>query len=177
MATRSSQCVEAESTSSGPIIEHITELCDFCIELTQAMVNNQFHDWEVFHRFKTATPDFSSDSCQLCEIIASDCSITLTELKRRLHNDRHTRRRWAPSDRQVRICGADIGKSTFTMWAEKGRKSERSHYLTILTRELRQRCVCNPGQSPTNCWPKFGQSMRSNQRLARTVQDARTLSA
>lgn len=121
MAARSLQCVEDASNSSGPIIEDITELCDFCVELTELIVDFPPVGSNQFNKMKAFMPGSDLKSCRLCDMISSLLFITPHTLKYLLRKEE----RWIFAMRPEEpwhnhICGMATLGAQFAMWADKG---------------------------------------------------------
>jgi hypothetical protein len=73
MTTATSSYSTDGSNASDPTFEDITELCDFCVELTAAMVRRSLNR-EDYQSFKHFRQDPEPKSCRLCEMILQDLS-------------------------------------------------------------------------------------------------------
>ena len=106
MAEPSTGRVEYAYDSSEPIIEDITELCDFCVKLTEKTLRGCI---ELF------APDITPGNCQLCEVILR--RPYTTDLSVRTHHF------WDIGQRESRrISAFDISGNGFAIWANLGKK-------------------------------------------------------
>jgi hypothetical protein len=123
-ATLSPQHVEDAANSSEPIIEDITELCKFCVELTRVIVQAVSCESVSGFRIPNTTPESRLESCRFCEMMSIKSCVTPAELKLRLISAPSIRQRFVEGGyfQHRRICGANIGDSTFSIWAEPGKK-------------------------------------------------------
>ena len=119
------ECVEDAPNATGPIIEDITEFCDFCVVLVKFILERSQPDMEALNAIADSTPDYGSKSCRFCEMISSARSDTPSDLKRSVRGD------WFPlrttsSDEQGngRPCAFTFGGISLAVWADVGKKPE-----------------------------------------------------
>ena len=62
-----------DSNASNPTFEDITELCNFCVELTAVMVKRRLPP-EDHRSFEDFRPDPDPKTCRLCKMISRDLS-------------------------------------------------------------------------------------------------------
>jgi len=106
MAAPSTGRVEYAFDSSEPIIEDITELCDFCVKLTEKTLRGCI---------EIPAPDIAPGNCQLCEVILRHPYTTDLSVMVHLFWDIGKQGSW-------RICASDIGGYGVATWANQGKK-------------------------------------------------------
>jgi hypothetical protein len=133
------------SNASGPIFEDITELCDFCIKLAEAIVTDpgtspDERDW--LYTFENMIHGSGAETCRLCEMITGDVSARRLQLG--IEGSPLTPMDWKKSSPKMlrlysaeicggpmvdprQICGARIDNSDYSMWADEGAKHEVPH--------------------------------------------------
>jgi hypothetical protein len=116
------------SNSSDSAIEDVTELCDFCVELTATMVKRPLHRSEAIH-LKNLKQNPDPKMCRVCEMILGDYSaikpggsdFTPADLKKLT-----LRRGWSSEGKDGgRICTARVSMGyqspcEFMLWADEG---------------------------------------------------------
>lgn len=137
---------EDSYTTVGPIIEDITKLCDFCIEVAK-LIGDVPGDPE--RRNHGLVPGRGLESCQLCEVISSAGLNHLISLLQRHHlvaavpalgrltiahhlsheANRKNRYHWS-TERRERWGGIKIRHMKFRIWADIGEKL-RSCYIWL----------------------------------------------
>jgi len=112
--------MEDASNSSGPIIEDITELCDFCVELTELIVNVPLVWTYKFEKMKDSTIDSDRKSCRLCAMISSLLCITPHTLKHVLRENQFISAIRLEKPWHNLLSGWGTLGVSFAMWADKG---------------------------------------------------------
>jgi len=119
-------------TTVGPTIENITDLCDFCIELTRLIVQvssernrldglGSYKFYGQRGRLEELVPGRGLESCQLCGILSAILPTTPADSKTSLVRNRINSQS-VVLERGMRVCGTSIGGMGFTMWADTGKK-------------------------------------------------------
>jgi hypothetical protein len=164
MAALSSQCLGNSINASKPIIEDITELCDYCIKLTEAMVTDPGHalrGWSTWPSYtKVSTLDSGPETCRLCEIITKDLHTQRQQLG--IEGSPFTPMDWKKSQLDIsriyrstgvfscdpvalrQICGADIQEFEYAIWADEGDEKTKPPSYRSADEEIRQSGECSP---------------------------------
>lgn len=109
--------------ASGPIIEDITELCDFCLRLTELIVepkDSRQHGEQDFQRCS------GQESCRLCEMISSVCSTAPSQLKNEFKGCMRAKQK----HERFRLCDINFGAHSFPLWDNEGKKPIVLHRWT-----------------------------------------------
>jgi hypothetical protein len=136
MAPISSQNAE---TITLPLTEQITDLCDYCVNLTEAMV--KYKGWSVFDSGFTTicSQDPGPEICRLCKVVTKQLSTKVqlpaterynlkpTDWKKAslwmFQNYNGDKRLYGPgSVLPRRICGVTVCGNRYIVWADKGSK-------------------------------------------------------
>jgi hypothetical protein len=134
MAPISSQNVE---TTALPLTEQITDLCDYCVNLTEATVKERSGISDLnLHKY-ICPQDSSPEVCRLCKVVTKQMStqkqlpaterfvLKPTDWKKayvmmgQIYNG--GKRLYGPdSVNPRRICGVTIWENKYIVWADKG---------------------------------------------------------
>lgn len=131
---------DSSSGASSPLIEDITELCDFCILLTRVIVDNSQHAPGIrgeCYCIGEVKDSGGPKSCRLCETLtAAFCDarskngveepFTIADLKQHVSYGWTMSQTWSCEERN-RFCGTAFGTLNFLMWADKGEKQHALH--------------------------------------------------
>jgi len=129
--------------ASGPIIEDIKELCDYCIELTEKILEKNPRQSNDICASFTFEPGTAPGMCQFCKFISEDPCITELFVVTHFTDEWNTRRRRSSGEpRYGRRCATWIGRNQFAMWASPGNELGIYDDWAILTIIFRQRCMC-----------------------------------
>ena len=122
MSASSSLDMERPWNTQEPIIKEITELCDFCVEFTQKIVNFPAPRSRSIHQIKSPKQGSESEACQLCELLLSRFGrFNLDELQATLVGGDYIHPVESSEERgPKRVCGMDILGDRFGMWADEG---------------------------------------------------------
>ena len=134
----------AEITASQ-LIEQITSLCDYCLELTEVMVKFAEHSGarvEFRHEHSGASVSFrhkfaqdpGPEVCRLCKVVTEQLPAEGDRLQAEMMdwkkaelwvNQIHIsnmRHYGSDSVKPPRICGVEVSERNFVVWADKGSK-------------------------------------------------------
>ena len=122
MAALSLQHTEPASNASEPIIEDITELCEFCVKLTKKISKTSVGESPTIERSEWFEPDITPGMCRFCEIISNNQYTRDVSIRTEFILDRDMgRRRSSKEPPYSRICATSIDEHTFAMWADPGK--------------------------------------------------------
>jgi hypothetical protein len=137
MAPISSQNAE---TTALPLTEQITDLCDYCVSLTEAMVKYRKLSGMMETVYKYICPqDPGPEVCRLCKVVTKQLSTQEQQLATEGSHLNPTD--WKKAQLQMsqiyngggrlygpdsvnsrRICGITIHRNKYVVWADKGSK-------------------------------------------------------
>ena len=178
---------------SGPIIEDITELCDFCVKLTEAMVtipgrgDGCLNSKMVIEYTGSSMQGRGLRTCGFCELILEslrECghmraNLTATDWKQ--EKDGFCRKnsgaqRLSPDWSPYQIRGISICESEFSIWADQGDSTKRASFVVpLLTTISRQSSMYHPDRSATGAWPAHRSSLQTHSALAARLSQSQIL--
>ncbi|KAI4677368.1 uncharacterized protein J4E88_007176 [Alternaria novae-zelandiae] len=124
------ECVEDAPNATGPIIEDITEFCDFCVVLMEFILEDSKPGTKALRTILSSPPETSSESCRFCEMISSVRGSTRTELV-----ESYEKKDWYPGyntgedwedQRRHRQYEFAFGDVDFAVWADKAQHLDPS---------------------------------------------------
>ena len=164
MAEPSTGPVEYASDSSEPIIEDITELCDFCVMNIEGMLEIDVGESQTKEVWTTFRSNINPGMCRCCELITQFAGAEF------ISDWDMGRRETSEGRRYSRICAMHTEKGPYAVWADPGKNPKILCLWTIVTIEHRQRCMGEVERPRTNSWPAHKPSSWNDPALAEDLQ-------
>lgn len=112
-------------TTALPLTEQITDLCDYCVNLTEAMVKFEEMSDNSIYRYQGPQHLPGAGVCRLCKVLAKQLSAQEQQLRfvtmDQIYNG-GKRPNGPDSVNPRRICGVTIHRRKHVVWADKGSK-------------------------------------------------------